>query len=55
VEVAASAGLPPTKTCMNCHSQLFSTSPYLEPVRASWKNNQPLRWTRVHIRRTCLF
>jgi hypothetical protein len=48
VEVAASAGLPPTKTCMNCHSQLFSTSPYLEPVRASWKNNQPLRWTRVH-------
>ncbi len=48
VEVAASAGLPPTKTCMNCHSQLFSTSAYLEPVRASWKNNEPLRWTRVH-------
>ena len=48
VEVAASAGLPPTKTCMNCHSQLFSTSPYLEPVRSSWKNNQPIRWVRVH-------
>ena len=35
VEEAASAGIPPTKTCINCHSQIWSTSPYLEPVRAS--------------------
>jgi hypothetical protein len=48
VETTASAGIPPTKTCMNCHSQLFSNSPYLEIVRASWRDNQPLKWTRVH-------
>ncbi len=48
VETAASAGLPPTKTCMNCHSQLFSNTQYLEIVRASWKNNQPIKWIKVH-------
>ena len=48
VETAASAGIPPTKTCMNCHSQIWSTSPFLEPVRASFRDDTPLRWTRVH-------
>jgi hypothetical protein len=48
VEKSAFAGIPPTKTCMNCHSQLFLNSPYLEIVRASWRNQQPLEWTRVH-------
>jgi len=48
VETSASAGLPPTKTCMNCHSQIWSDSPYLEPVRASWRDNKPIEWTRVH-------
>ena len=48
VEVAPSAGIPPTKTCINCHSQIWSTSPYLEPVRASFRDDRPLRWIRVH-------
>jgi hypothetical protein len=48
VETSNSAGMPPTKTCMNCHSQIFNDSPYLEPVRASWKENKPIEWTRVH-------
>ena len=48
VEVAATASIPPTKTCMNCHSQIWSTSPYLEPVRASFRDDKPLQWTRVH-------
>ena len=48
VETAASAGLPPTKTCMNCHSQLFSNTQYLEIVRASWNEDKPIKWTRVH-------
>jgi Cytochrome c7 and related cytochrome c len=48
VETAASAGMPATKTCMNCHSQLFATSPYLEPVRESWRSGKPIKWTRVH-------
>jgi len=48
VETSSFAGIPPTKTCMNCHSQLFSTAPILEPVRASFREDQPLRWIRVH-------
>ena len=48
VEVAAVAGIPPTKTCMNCHSQIWSTSPMLEPVRDSYRTDNSLRWTRVH-------
>lgn len=48
VEVSPSAGIPPTKTCINCHSQIWSTSPYLEPVRASFRDDTPLQWIRVH-------
>jgi hypothetical protein len=48
VEVSSSAGIPPTKTCINCHSQIWSTSPYLEPVRASFRDDTPLKWVRVH-------
>ena len=48
VEVSASAGIPPTKTCINCHSQIWANSPYLEPVRASFRDDTPLNWTRVH-------
>lgn len=48
VEKAAFAGIPPTKTCMNCHSQLFTNAPILEPVRASLKNETPLTWIRVN-------
>jgi hypothetical protein len=48
VEESRFAGIPPTKTCMNCHSEIFANSPYLEPVRASLTSNMPIRWTRVH-------
>jgi len=48
VETSAFAGIPPTKTCMNCHSQIFANSPYLEPIRESWRTGKPIRWTRVH-------
>ncbi len=48
VEQSAFAGIPPTKTCMNCHSQLFADSPYLEPVRESFRTGKPLEWTRVY-------
>src|SRR3954465_3931618 len=48
VETSASAGLPPTQTCMNCHSQIWADSPYLEPVRESWRTGRPIQWTRVH-------
>ena len=48
VETGASAGIPPTQTCMNCHNQLYSDSEYLEPVRASYRDNKPIEWQRVH-------
>jgi Cytochrome c7 and related cytochrome c len=48
VETSNTAGIPPTKTCMNCHSQIWADSPYLEIVRASYRENKPIEWTRVH-------
>ena len=48
VEESSFANIPPTKTCMNCHSQIWAQAPILEPVRASFRDNTPLKWTRVH-------
>lgn len=48
VETSAFAGIPPVKTCMNCHSEIFRDSAYLAPIRESYRTGQPLRWTRVH-------
>jgi hypothetical protein len=48
VEESPFAGIPPTKTCMNCHSQIFSNSPFLEPVRRSFQSGASIQWTRVH-------
>jgi hypothetical protein len=48
VETSSSAGMPPTQTCMNCHQQIWSDSPYLEIVRASYRDNKPIQWERVH-------
>ena len=48
VEESAFAGLPPTETCMTCHSQIWNQAPMLEPVRASFRDGKPLEWTRVH-------
>jgi len=48
VETSAFAGLPPTETCMSCHSQLWTNSEMLEPVRSSYRTGKSLEWTRVH-------
>lgn len=48
VETAASANIPPTELCMNCHSQVWADSPMLEPVRSSYRDNEPIQWNRVH-------
>ena len=48
VEESAFAGIPPTETCMGCHSLVWTEAPILEPVRASFRDNTSLRWTRVH-------
>jgi hypothetical protein len=47
VENSQHAMVPPTKTCMNCHSQIGINSPTLEPVRESYRTNQSVRWTKV--------
>ncbi len=48
VETSAVAGIPPTKTCMNCHSLLFADSPYLGPVRESFRSDKSIEWVKVH-------
>ncbi len=48
VEKSSSAGIPPTATCMNCHNQLWTNAQLLEPIRASYKSNQPIKWSRVY-------
>jgi hypothetical protein len=47
-EFSSTAGLPPTETCMTCHSQVWTEAPVLEPVRESWRTGRPLQWNRVH-------
>lgn len=48
VEESAFAGIPPTKTCMNCHSQIWVGSKMLETVRSSYRTDESIPWTRVH-------
>ena len=48
VEDSAYAGMPPTQTCMTCHSQIWSDSPMLEPVRESYRTGEPIQWNRVY-------
>ena len=48
VEKAAFAGIPPTETCMSCHSQIWTNAPMLAPVRTSLAEGRPLVWRRVH-------
>lgn len=48
VETSSSAGMPPTQTCMTCHSQIWVNSPMLEPVRASYRDDKSIQWIRVN-------
>jgi hypothetical protein len=48
VERSSYAGIPPTKTCMNCHSQIWTNAELLEPVRQSWATGASIQWIRVH-------
>jgi hypothetical protein len=48
VEYSSFADIPPTKTCMNCHSQMWAVAPVLEPVRDSYRTGKSIAWNRVH-------
>jgi hypothetical protein len=48
VEKAAFAGMPSTKVCLTCHSQLFTDAPMLAPLHESARTGQPIAWRRVY-------
>jgi hypothetical protein len=48
IERSAVANVPPNQTCMNCHRLILTASEKLLPVRESWANQLPIKWTRVH-------
>ena len=48
VEKSSYAGIPPTKTCINCHAQIWTNASLLEPVRESWATGASIQWIRVH-------
>jgi len=48
VEQTSFAGIPPTKTCINCHKQIWTNAALLEPVRESFRDDKSLVWTRVN-------
>ncbi len=47
VETSANAGMPPTHTCMTCHSQIWTNAKMLEPVRQSLAQDRSIVWQRV--------
>jgi hypothetical protein len=48
VENSAFAGIPPTETCMSCHSQIWNNASVTQPIRDSWASGKSIEWTRVH-------
>jgi hypothetical protein len=48
VEKSPYSNLPATATCYTCHSQIWTNSPLLEPVRNSIASGAPLRWNQLH-------
>jgi hypothetical protein len=48
VEKAAFAAVPPSQTCMNCHTNIKSDSPRLTPIRESYSSGNPVQWKKIH-------
>lgn len=48
VERSSYANIPATEICMNCHSQMWASSPTLAPVRESYRTGKSIEWTRVN-------
>jgi hypothetical protein len=48
VEVSAYSTVPPTQTCMNCHSLILTDSEKLLKVRESWATGEPIEWIKVN-------
>ena len=48
VERSAHASIPPTQTCMNCHTQIHAESVLLDPLRKSYESGESVPWVRIH-------
>lgn len=48
VDQSAHASIPPTQTCMNCHSNIRSDSDKLLAIRESFGSGMPVEWIRIH-------
>jgi len=48
VEKSSYAGIPPTRTCINCHAQIWTNAQLLKPVRDSWATGESIPWIKVH-------
>ena len=49
VEKSWYSNVPAADTCMNCHSAVRANDPKLEPVRASYQDqNKPVEWVQIH-------
>lgn len=55
VEVSKQASVPAVSTCMNCHAYIDANakydgkvSPEIQKVRDAYKNNEPIKWIRIH-------
>jgi hypothetical protein len=48
VETSQYAGVPPTETCMTCHSEVWANASATQPIRDSWQSGRSIEWTRVH-------
>ena len=48
VEEAASAGIPPVQTCMNCHNIMWNREDMLAPVRDAYRAGESIPWNRVY-------
>ena len=48
VEKSSYSPLPATEVCMSCHSQIWTDSPLLDPVRKSYAEGKPLLWNNVN-------
>jgi hypothetical protein len=48
VEKAGFAAIPPTQTCMTCHTAIKKDSTKLVKLQESWKDNKPIEWVKVH-------
>jgi menaquinone reductase, multiheme cytochrome c subunit len=48
VEKANFAAIPPTETCMNCHTNIRTKDDRLAPIRDSWATGKPVEWVKIH-------